>query len=267
MTATPIIRPLQLVWQSYVVTFRGLDTILRLSWFAALLLAIVGRIVSGELPESVAGTETETLPASYMLVFSILAIVTAMVHAMVAVGWHRAILRDEYQENRRIYFRLGRNELLYTVAAVFLMVFVMMAVSIVPMVWTSSGADPVSMTVAMVMGPGLVLMLVGRSLLVLPAIAIGRGADLALSWRATSGQVFRVAAVLALMVVPLGLIDLAIIEIVTSVAERDLGVVLNMLASFVVTTVLIVMVSTIVSAASLLYRELVDPLTDPRVFD
>jgi len=263
MTDTPTIRPrlkpFELFVQAYALTFGNLESLIRFSWLGVLVIAVAGRLLAGDAPQIETEADAENLPPGLFAVFALLALCVGLLHAMVAVAWHRAILLGEHHRDRRIYLHLSAREALYGLIGIFFGMILFMGTSTALVMLQSSGGNLMSVTLGMVLGPGIALFVFSRSMFVLPGVALGRGSDIGASWRATQGNGLRAAATLLLVMAPVGAIELSLLLLVQSFAERDLGIVAGLLVSFITMTVMIVMVSTIVAAISLMYARLVDP--------
>lgn len=256
----PRIHPLALAVEGYRLALRGFDTILRLSWFAVLALALLARLLaSGAAPE---GTGAATVAAGGLAGLALLAGCAVLVHAMVAVAWHRAVLLGEGPGSRRVYLRCGRRELLYGATAVFFALCVFTGATLLSVVAPLGGG---LLLVLVYLAAALVA--ITRSVLILPAIALGRGLDLAASWRATRGQSLRATATLVLACLPLVATEFALIALFSRLQERDFGtaeVLVDLVAGFVGMIVIIVMICGLAATVSLLYAKLVDPRLAPR---
>ena len=261
------IQPLALAIEGYRLALRDFDTILRLSWFAVLALALLARLLaSGAAPE---GTGAAAVAAGGIAGLALLAGCAVLVHAMVAVAWHRAVLLGEGPGSGRIYLRLGRRELVYGAAAVLFAVFFFTGATVLPVAVAAplgGGAGPLSILVFLA-GLAAALVAIARSALVLPAIALDRGLDLAASWRATRGQSLRTTATLVLAGLPLVATEFALMALFSRLQERDFGAagaLVDLVAGFVGMIVVIVMVCGLAATVSLLYARLVDPQLAPR---
>ena len=262
---TPRIQPLALAVEGYRLALRGFDTVLRLSWFAVLALALLARLLaSGAAPE---GTGATTVTAGGFAGLALLAGCAVLVHAMVAVAWHRAVLLGEGPGSRRVYLRCGRREMLYGATAVLFAMFFFAGVTLLPVaVAAPLGGGPLLVPVYLV-GLAVALVAIARSVLVLPAIALDRGLDLAASWQATRGQSLRATATLVLACLPLVATEFALIALFSRLQERDFGtagVLVDLVAGFVGMIVIIVMICGLAATVSLLYAKLVDPRLAPR---
>lgn len=259
------IQPLKLAVEGYRLALRGFDDILRLSWFAVLALALLARLLaSGAAPE---GGGAATVAAGGIAGLALLAGCAVLVHAMVAVAWHRMLLLGERWEGGRIYLRLGRRELLYGAAAVLFAVFFFMGATVVPVALVAPIASSPLPALATLAGLAAALVVIARSVLVLPAVALDRGLDLAASWRATRGQSLRATATLVLAGLPLVATELALMALFSKLQERDFGTAglfVDLLAGFVGMIVVIVMVCGLAATVSLLYARLVGPQSVPR---
>ena len=253
----PRLRPLDLARQAYALTFREVETVLRFCWLGAALLALAQGFLAGEPFEIDDDGGTVTIPPGTVLAMAVLAFCAAMLHAMVAVAWHRAILLGERLDDRRVYLRFGARESLYGVVAVLFFLFLFMGLGMAPLAMGGAGGDAAIQAVVFLGGPALAAIVLARSMLVLPAIALGRGPDLAMSWRATHGNGLRGAAALILVLGPVALAEVVTIHAVSAVIERDLGPVAEFAVRFVTMTVTVLTVSVVVAFMSLVYARLV----------
>ncbi len=259
------IQPLALAVEGYRLALRGFDTVLQLSWFAVLALALLARLLaSGATPE---GTGAATVAAGGVAGLALLAGCAVLVHAMVAVAWHRAVLLGEGPGSRRVYLRCGRRELLYGATAVFFALCFFTGATLLSVVAAAPlGGGPLLVPIYLA-GLAAALVAVARSMLILPAIALGRGLDLAASWRATRGQSLRATATLVLACLPLVATEFALIALFSRLQQRDFGtveVLVDLVAGFVGMIVIIVMICGLAATVSLLYARLVDPRLAPR---
>ncbi|MBC6441521.1 MAG: hypothetical protein GDA49_14180 [Rhodospirillales bacterium] len=255
------LQPVALAIQAYALTFRQSETVLRFSWVAVLALVVLGRIVSLDAPEvSLESAEQQVAPG-FVATVMLLALGAGLVHAMVGVAWHRAILLGETFADRRAYLRFGPRECLYGVTGVFFAMCLIMGLSLAPVALSQGGGGGFQLF-AVIVAPVAATLIVARSMLVFPSIALGKGPDLAMSWQATQGNGFTAAAALFLVLGPIIVFEFLMIGIVTSIVAANYGMLIELVVSFVSTTVLILLFSVVVALMSLVYRQLVDPASD-----
>ena len=252
------INPLILTVAAFRQTWRGLDSILRLAWFPVLIIAIVAHLVA-PVP---ADGDAAGMPPGGIVRLAILGVAGIMVQAMIAVAWHRTLLTGFDPASRRIYIRFGLAEFLYGIISVFLTILVVIGLyvvtgivaTILTMVLGVSGAIWQALAFLVGMVPAIVI--VARSALVLPAIAVGKGADLIMSWQATRGNGARISATLILVSLPLIVASIVLLQLSGSFIQRGLGEVVEVVVSYVNMIINILMMCLVVSALSLLYAQL-----------
>ncbi len=251
----PRISPPRLALQAYALTFAGVDTILRLGWLAAFLFSTTQLFVRLSPPEVSDDGAEIVFATGDMAYFVVMAIVGFCIQTMVAVGWHRAVLLGESHAERRFHLRFGRNELLYTVVAVVLLLFFAMGMGMLPAAMEMNGSD-IPLALFFLAGPILATLVVSRLSLILPAVAIGKSYDIRDSWQASQGNGARLAALYLLVGVPLAAAQFLMPLLMSSVAALGLGGIADVVTSFVGTLVMLILLCTLVSAMSLAYREL-----------
>ncbi len=252
------INPLTLTGLALRQTWKGLDTILRLAWFPVLIIAVAAHLAA---PAPVEGDGAVIAPGG-MMRLALLGMAGLMVQAMIAVAWHRVLLTGFDPAKRRIYIRFGLAEFLYAVISVFLAILVVMGLYVLTGVVATVLASALGIsglllqTVAFLAGMLPAIIIVARSVLVLPAIAVGRGADLIMSWRATRGNGIRISASLILVSVPLVVAGVVLLQLSTAIAQRELGAAVSIVVGYVNMIINIVLMCLVVSALSLLYTRL-----------
>ena len=254
------INPLAITLAAFRQTWQGLDSILRLAWFPVLILAVAAHFAA---PVPQAGS-IAVIPSGGIAGLAILVVAGIMVQSMIAVAWHRALLTDFDPLARRIYVRFGLREFLYGIICVFLAILVVIGLYVVTGIVATvlivalgvSGA--LLQTLAFLAGMVPAIVIVARSILVLPAIAVGKGADLIMSWRATRGNGIRIAAMLILVSLPLVVGSIALLQLSGTFIQRDFGDAAVLVVSYVNMVINILMMCLAVSALSLLYQQLAD---------
>ena len=252
------INPLILTLAAFRQTWRGLDSILRLAWFPVLVIAIAAHLVA-PVP---AGGDGAGMPSGGIVRLALLGVAGILVQAMIAVAWHRTLLTDFDPASRRIYLRFGLAEFLYGIISVFLTILVVIGLYVVTgivatlltMVLGVSGTIWQALAFLVGMVPALVI--IARSVLVLPAIAVGKGADLIMSWRATRGNGARISATLILVSLPLIVASVVLLQLSGTFVQRGLGEFVEIVVSYVNMIINILMMCLVVSALSLLYAQL-----------
>ncbi len=252
------IHPLYYALIAFRRTWTGIDTILRLSWFPVLLVAVAVHFLTPDASVS----DSAGLPPDGILRLALLAIVGLMVQAMIAVAWHRTMLAGFDASKVRIYIRFGIREFLYGIISVFLAIIVVMGLYVVTgLVATFFAASlgvsgPLWQMLAFLIGTVPVILIVARSCLVLPSIAVGFGADLIRSWQITKGYGAHVSATLFLVCLPLVAVSIVLLHLSGMLVERGLGVVVELVMNYVNMIINIVMMCFVVTTLSILYAEL-----------
>ena len=252
------IHPLHFAIVAFRRTWGGIDSILRLSWFPVLLVAVAVHFLTPGTP--VAGDTG--MPPDGILRLAILAIAGLMVQAMIAVAWHRAMLAGFDPSKVRIYIRFGFREFLYGIIAVFLAIIVVMGLYVVTgvvatlLAATVGVSGPVGQMFAFLIGMVPAILIVARSSLVLPSIAVGFGADLIRSWQATRGHGAHISATLILVCLPLVVVSIVLLHLSGMFVERDLGGIVSLVVNYVNMIVNIVMMCFVVTTLSLIFAEL-----------
>ena len=252
------IHPLYFAFGAFRKTWAGIDSIQRLSWFPVLLVAVAVHFLTPGTPV----TDGTGLPPDGILRLAILAIVGLMVQAMIAVAWHRAMLAGFDASKVRIYIRFGFREFLYGIIAVFLAIIVVMGLYVVTgvvatlLAATLGVSGPVWQMLAFLIGMVPAILIVARSCLVLPSIALGQGADLIRSWQVTRGHGAQMSATLILVCLPLVVVSIVLLHLSGMFVERGLGAVVGLVMNYVNMIVNIVMMCFVVTTLSLFFAEL-----------
>lgn len=255
----PKINPARLAVQAFRVTFGGVDTILRLSWLAALLLSML-QIFSNPIAPTVNEDGTELMIGGSDLVYFILmAFLALAVQAMIAIGWHRALLLGETHADRRFFLRFGKSELVYTFVALAMLIFFAMGLGMLPAAMDMAGGASFILAIFFLAGPILATLVVSRVSLVLVMIALGQPADLKECWEATKGNGARLASLYLMVGVPMAFLQFLFPVLLARVASLGLGLIGDVVISFIGTLVLMIVFCLLISAISLAYRELMKP--------
>jgi hypothetical protein len=90
-------------------------------------------------------------------------------------------------------------------------------------------------------------------------LALGRPADLKECWEATKGNGARLAALYLMVGIPMAISQFLLPVLMSRVAALGLGLVGDIVLSFVGTLVLLIVFCLLISAISLAYRELMGP--------
>jgi hypothetical protein len=181
------------------------------------------------------------------------------VQAMVAIGWHRALLLGETHADRRIFLRFGKSELAYTFVAIAMLLFFAMGLGMLPAAMDMAGGASFVLAIFFLAGPILATLVVSRISLVLVMLALGRPADLKECWEATKGNGARLAALYLMVGIPMAISQFLLPVLMSRVAALGLGLVGDIVLSFVGTLVLLIVFCLLISAISLAYRELMGP--------
>ena len=258
------IHPLHFAFGAFRETWAGIDSILRLSWFPVLLVAVAVHLLT---PGSPVTGETG-MPPDGILRLAVLAIAGLMVQAMIAVAWHRTMLAGFDPSRVRIYIRFGFREFLYGIIAVFLAIIVFMGLYVVTgmvaalLAATFGVSGPLGQIFAFLIGMVPAILIVARSSLVLPSIALGQGADLIRSWQVTRGHGAQISATLILVCLPLVVVSIVLIHLSGMFVERGFGGFVGLVVNYVNMIVNIVMMCFVVTALNLFFAELRRDKTD-----
>ena len=252
------IHPLHFAFGAFRKTWAGIDSILRLSWFPVLLGAVAVHLLTPGTPV----TGETGMPPDGILRLAVLAIAGLMVQAMIAVAWHRTMLAGFDPSRVRIYIRFGFREFLYGIIAVFLAIIVFMGLYVVTgmvaalLAATFGVSGPLGQVVAFLIGMVPAILIVARSSLVLPSIAVGQGADLIRSWQVTRGYGAQISATLILVCLPLVVVSIVLIHLSGMFVERGFGGFVGLVVNYVNMIVNIVMMCFVVTALNLFFAEL-----------
>ncbi len=252
------IHPLHFAFGAFRKTWAGIDSILRLSWFPVLLVAVAVHLLTPGTPV----TGETGMPPDGILRLAVLAIAGLMVQAMIAVAWHRTMLAGFDPSRMRIYIRFGFREFLYGIIAVFLAIIVFMGLYVVTgmvaalLAATFGVSGPLGQIFAFLIGMVPAILIVARSSLVLPSIALGQGADLIRSWQVTRGHGAQISATLILVCLPLVVVSIVLIHLSGMFVERGFGGLVGLVVNYVNMIVNIVMMCFVVTALNLFFAEL-----------
>lgn len=253
----PRIAPLAVVRQGLVSTLAGFDALLRIGWLPALAMTVVGALAEPEAPAIDADGTIVTTPQTIM-VFVLLAVMATALTAMVATAWQREMLQIGESGPRRWHFRLAGRELLYMVVAFFLLGLVFMGLATAPgAVQALAAGNPLG-GIVMMIGPFVATVVVARSVMVLPAIALDRGAEISAAWRAAEGNTLRIAIALFLTALPMVAGELLMLEISAAVVAGDLGLLVELVLRFVKALMSFVLAAPVIAVTGVLYALLVD---------
>jgi hypothetical protein len=208
------------VWQtvgaSYAAVARNLGQLLRISWLWFIIVAALYAALGWLEP----GPEHEDESSILMDVIAAAAGVGAMIIeglflASIAVAWHQLILREE-RVTGPAYLRIDRTVWLYLISSLVLMfiasapVVVFLAIAglsevAMKVVGGIAAALGLSLVGAVAAGLGsalLLLLVLPRLSLVLPAVALERRLSLRAAWRASRANTLRLALATVLCVLP-----------------------------------------------------------------
>ncbi|MDA0218000.1 MAG: hypothetical protein O3B22_00195 [Proteobacteria bacterium] len=254
----PRIAPLPVVRQGFVTTAAGFDALLRIGWLPALLMTAAGALLEPQAPYIDAQGEIVTTPQA-MFVFILLALLATALSTMVATTWQRMQLMPAAEPPRRWYLRLGRRELLYMLVSFFLLGLVFMGLATAPGAAQAFAAGQAVGGIVLLIGPVVATIVVARSVMVLPAIALDRGADIARAWRAAEGNTLRIAIALVLVTLPILAGELLMLEVSAAVIGTEPGLVVELVLRFVKALVSFVLAAPAVAVTGVLYVLLIDP--------
>ena len=253
----PRIAPLAVVRQGLVSTLAGFDALLRIGWLPALAMTVVGALAEPEAPYLNADGTIVTTPQA-ILVFVLLAVMATALTAMVATTWQREMLLDDESRPRRWHFRLGGRELLYMFVAFFLLGLVFMGLATAPGAAQALASGNPLGGIVMMIGPFVATVVVSRSVMVLPAIALDRGAEISAAWRAAEGNTLRIAIALFLTALPIVAGELLMLEISAAVVAGDFGLLVELVLRFVKALMSFVLAAPVIAVTGVLYALLVD---------
>lgn len=257
-TPRPRILPFRVARQAWSWTWGGFDTLLRLGWAPALVVTALGALVEPAIVGF--GQDAETLAASpaALLGLLLLAGATIVLMAIVLVGWQRALLLPGQDPRRRIHLRLAQRELTYGLIVFFLLGLVSMGLVTAPGALTSFATGQVLPGLFLLGGPVVALIVVSRSVMVLPAVALGRPAELGKAWQGARDNTVRIAATLFLVGLPAFVGQLLLMEMSAAVIGAELGLVVELVLRFVVALLSFVLAAPVAAATALLYVLLVE---------
>lgn len=252
------ILPFRVARQAWSWTWGGFDTLLRLGWVPALVLTALGALVEPALMD--AGTDEAAMAASpgLLLGLLLLAVVTIALMAIVLVGWQRALLLPPDGPRPRLYLRLGKRELTYALIVFFLLGLVSMGMATAPGAVSSFAAGQVLGGLFLLGGPAVAVVVVCRSVMVLPAVALGRPAELGRAWQAARGNTLRIAASLMLVGLPAFVGQLLMMEMSAAVIRAELGLLVELVLRFIVALLSFVLAAPVAAVTALLYVLLLD---------
>ena len=257
-SSRPRIAPLAVVRQGLGSTVAGFDMLLRIGWLPALLMTLVGALLEPEAPRLDEQGVLEVSPGA-MAVFVLLACLATALCAMVATCWQRAVLMPGADAPRRWHLRLGRRELLYMLVAFFLLGLVFMALATAPGAVQALMAGQAGSALVLLLGPVVGAIVVARAAMVLPGIALDRGADIGRVWRAAEGNTLRIAIALFLVSLPILAGELLLLEISAAVVASEPGLLVELVLRFVRAMMTFVLAAPAVAVTGVLYVLLVDP--------
>ena len=253
----PPIAPLAVVRQGLASTWNGFDTLLRIGWLPALVLTLAGAFLEPEplyiYEQGIIETTGDVIAA-----IVVLAVLAGLMHAMVATAWQRSLLVPDDDAPRRWHLRLAGRELLYGVVAFFLLGLVSMGAATAPgAVQAFAAGQPLGGVLAMI-GPFVAIVVVSRAAMVLPAIALDRGADIGQSWRAAQDNTLRIAIALFLVALPAVAGQLVLLEMSAAVLSAQPGIVIKLVLRYVLALMSFALAAPIVAVTGVLYALLID---------
>jgi hypothetical protein len=209
------------VWRTvgacYATVSRNLGQLARISW---LWLLIMLPVYAAQHWLDRAPLEGEGVTAAFIEVAALGAMIAAVVAellflASIAVAWHRLILRQE-RVTAPAYLRLDRTVWLYLIRSLLLALLVMVPVAIpLALIGLSEVAATVAGDLVVVLGLSLLggsvvvlgqilvlLLVVPRLSLVLPALALGQPLSPREAWRASRANTLRLGLATGLCMAP-----------------------------------------------------------------
>ena len=117
-------------------------------------------------------------------------------------------------------------------------------------------SGPLWQVFAFLVGMVPAILVVARSSLVLPSIALGQGADLIRSWQVTRGHGAQISATLILVCLPLVVVSIVLLHLSGMFVERGFGSVVGLVVNYVNMIVNIVMMCFVVTTLNLFFAEL-----------
>lgn len=253
----PPIEPLAIVRQGLASTWSGFDALLRIGWLPALVLTLAGALLEPDQIRFNAEGMIE-VTGDVMAIIVALAILASLMHAMVAAAWQRCLLMPGADLPRRWHLRLGGRELVYALVAFFLLGLLSMGVATAPGAVQAFAMGQPAGGLLMMAGPFVAIVVVARTVMVLPAIALDRGADMGKSWRGAQGNTLRIAITLFLVALPAVAGQLVLLEMSAAVVAGQLGIVVELVLRFVLALLSFALIAPIVAVTGMLYALLVD---------
>lgn len=239
---------------------KGFDTALRLGWLPALISSVAAMVLEPAI--LVVSPETDELQVGFgpLLVFVVVAVLT---QTMFAVAWHRHVGLGESFAGRRFYFRLGRRELVYALVAFVIVSILSLGMGGLFTVFSLIGQGGGFGGIVILIVPVVAIMLVARLCLMLTMVALDETPDPSRSWQGVSNNTGRVIAVLLLVGIPIGLIEVLLISVFGSVAASGaatlgtMGLAVDFIARFVSSLVFLALLAVVAGAVTLLYMVLI----------
>jgi hypothetical protein len=223
MTSLPVFATIA---TTYRFLFREFATIVRFAWFPLLVVAVVQYFAAGAALDALASGQSandQPIASPYDLVEWVVQIV---VFAIVGVSLHRVILFGDRKPGQYIAFAFGRAEVLFLV----LQLVVFAGYFAVGLVWAISLGDPGAAVPSLpAIGPILTMILIGLGFIYLftrlapiyPIIVAENQLDFPRSWELTRGKFWRLFAIFALALLPLGLAVVLAEAIFVGLASRN----------------------------------------------
>jgi hypothetical protein len=258
------IAPLAILFAAAAMTWRGFDTLLRLGWLAALASTVAGVLLEPSPPQPTPdGTALEMAPGAVLMLF-LLGLLALVLQSMVAVGWLRALLLGEDRPGRRSYLRLGARELMFALISFILMMMLALAATVLlPMAYGELAAHRPISGIFFLAVTATAPILLARSVLVLPALALGRSPELSVAWQAVGGNTVRVVALLLMAGLAVGILGFVVLWVFSTVHDRELGLPVDAVVMFVNALVSFTLMAFVLSVLGLLYALLVDERLRP----
>ncbi len=247
------------VFVTYRMTYSGIDTLLRISWFPVLLVTIVIQLGVLAVPDTQSDVTVETAITGNLLIYLVVtSIATLMMQAIVSVAWLRDLCGFSFPQDTRFYFRFGIREFRYTLVLLLITVFLSVGfgTAVAGMVlWQGS---VVAQLLALVFGPLLGLYIIARSILVLPMAALDRPVQVLESWRMTRSSGARISLILVVLTIPVVAVQTALSQLTLSLIRLDPGWLLLSGVNFVSLIVVVLISATITTALCVILSRLVN---------
>ncbi|MCP4381868.1 MAG: hypothetical protein GY798_10745 [Hyphomicrobiales bacterium] len=211
---------LEVIKYAYRFLFGEFGTIVRLTWFPLLVIAIVGYAVGYQTIEAQVSSGDFAQPSLNQLILSLIGwVVSAAGYAMVAVALHRVILFNDRKHGTFLLFSFKRTEWLFVAFGLLAIVAIFVAVIFVAGFGLGTGVAEASPSF---FGIIIVVLTLGGMYLYVrlwplyPVMAVEKQLNFKRAFDLSRGNFWRLFGVSILGVLPLVVVILAIQSIVAS---------------------------------------------------